>query len=115
VPAAIKKEMPEPAIKFTLCHRVTTFHYTHVTFTEADFVKALGSERGAWEALSDDQRAAIWAKFKKSLPFEEGEQDPHTNWIKEWDDEEEAIRNESWDFHSWVKGEIMAAVVDALK
>ena len=83
------------SIKFTLCHRVTVFNYTHVTFTEEDLAES--SEMN-------------WDTFKKTFPFEIGthtENDPQTNWIEEWDTEGTVNLYESWDFNPWVKSEIV--------
>ena len=107
--------MPQKDMKFTICHRVTTFNYTHVTFTEADFVKSMNPEgRVAWANLTDEGRKSIWDKVEKVFPFEIGthtEYDPHTNWVQEWDTEETVETKESWNFHTWIMGEI----TDALK
>jgi hypothetical protein len=97
-------------IKFTICHRITTFNYTHVTFTEDDFINSLSPENKIkWNGLTDERRKSIWIKLKKDFPFEIGthnEYDPHTNWVEAWDNEEEVTTNEKWDFHTWVKEEI---------
>jgi len=101
-------------IKFTICHRVTVYNYTHVTFTEADFINSLTDNyKAQWTNLTDAQRLVLWAKLKQDFPFEAGthrEYDPHVNWVEAWDTEEEATTNEKWDFHDWVKEEIVKAL-----
>jgi len=85
-------------------------NYTHVTFTEEDFVKNLSAEQVVkWKSLRDTQQKSIWEKLKKAFPFDLGnhtEYDPHTNWVEAWDTEEEVTTHEKWDFHAWIKSEI---------
>jgi hypothetical protein len=101
-------------IKFTIHHRVTVYNYTHVSFTEMDFINSLNDKyKAQWTTLTDAQRKSIWARLKQDFPFETGthkEYDPHVNWVEAWDTEEEVTNNEKWDFHDWVKSEIVTAL-----
>jgi hypothetical protein len=106
-------QMPKP-IKYTTCQRTTVYIFTNITFTEEDFMNALSDEQKAiWTSFTAEKREVIWKSLIKNFPFDLGthtEYDPHTNWIEAWDDEETREENEPWNYHPFMKDEILQAI-----
>lgn len=106
-------------LKFTTCHRITVYTYTHTTFTEEDFLKTLSEEqRLRWTTLPQSKRADLWAELHSKFPFDLGthkEFDPHTNWIEAWDTEEIHEETAAHDSHPYVKEEIQNSVKNICK
>lgn len=107
--------MPLKKLTFTTVHRTTTYTYTTMTFTEADFIALLSDEKKAkWAGLGPIRRAIMWSKLKDNFPFDlgpKGTLDPHANWIEAWDDEVIKEVDMAWDHHEHIKSEIIAATV----
>jgi len=97
-------------IKFTVCYRKTTYIFTTSKFTEDDFVSILNKEnREKWYSLTLDKRKKIWSTIKNDFPYNiDGERmDPHNNWIEDWDEEENIELYELWNYHQYVKENIV--------
>jgi hypothetical protein len=106
-------------IKFTTVYRTTTYTFTTVRFSEANYLSQLTEEdKKKWQTLSPEEKKQAWLQLKKDFPFEidtaESTGDEHHNWIEDWDTEEQKHEDAKWDDHAWVKGTITAKI-DELK
>jgi len=98
-------------IKFTTVYRTTTYTFTTVRFSEADYLSQLTeTDKKKWQAMLPEEKKQAWLDLKKDFPFDidsaESTGDEHHNWIEAWDTEEQKHEEKQWDYHTWVKEEI---------